>query len=137
MYQTINRTLAASVSLASVRLNGAVQTVAARCFALARRLGTRRAATFALAAAVLSTVADPALAQTAGGNGDITTFLTNIVNLITGTAGKSIAVIGLVIVGIGMLAGQLSMRTAGSVVLGIMIIFSAAWIVGQVIGSSS
>jgi type IV secretory pathway VirB2 component (pilin) len=88
----------------------------------------------ALAAIALTVVSDPAHAQTGGGQGDITTFLTNIVNLVTGTAGKSIAVLGICIAGIGALMGALSLRVVGGVILGIMMLFSASWIVTQIVG---
>ena len=65
---------------------------------------------------------------------DITTFLTNIVNLITGPAGKSVAVLGICVAGIGALLGALSLRVVGGVILGIMMLFSASWIVTQIVG---
>ena len=100
----------------------------------ARALDARRIATFALAAAVLTAAADPAFAQAAGGSGDITTFLQNLVNLITGTAGKLIAVLAICIVGVSALMGAMSLRAAGGVILGVLLIFSASWIVTQIVG---
>ncbi len=79
--------------------------------------------------------ASPAFAQAAGGGGDLTTFLQNVVNILTGTAGRLIAVIAICIVGIGALMGALSLRTAGGVLLGVMLIFSSAWIVTQIVGA--
>ena len=79
--------------------------------------------------------AAPAFAQAAGGGGDLTTFLQNVVNILTGTAGRLIAVIAICIVGIGALMGALSLRTAGGVLLGVMLIFSSAWIVTQIVGA--
>lgn len=76
---------------------------------------------------------EPAWAQ-AGGAGNITTFLQNIVNIITGTAGKLIAVIAIAIVGIAWMLGAASARTAGGVVLGVMLVFSASWLVDQIVG---
>ena len=102
---------------------------------------TPRTATFALAAlalaALLATAADPALAQVSGGSSAITTFLQNLVNIITGTAGKLIAVLAICIVGVGALMGSLSLRAAGGVVLGVMLIFSASWIVNQIVGGGA
>jgi len=128
------KTLAASLTLAPAWLNEFVRSGSGACFAKARKLDARRVATFALAAAVLTAAADPAFAQSAGGQGDITSFLQNIVNIITGTAGKLIAVLAICIVGVGALMGALSMRTAGGVILGVLLIFSSAWIVDQIIG---
>lgn len=88
-----------------------------------------------LAALALTLAAAPAFAQAMGGGGDITTFLQNIVNILTGTAGRLVAVIAICIVGIGALMGALSLRAAGGVLLGVMLIFSSAWIVNQIIGA--
>lgn len=94
----------------------------------------RRIVTIALAAGLLVFLADPAMAQATGGGGDLTTFLQNIVNLITGTAGKLIAVLAICIVAIGALMGALSLRAMGGVILGVMLLFSASWIVNQITG---
>lgn len=116
------------------QLNEAVRSAGRACFQKARDLDARRVATFALAAAVLTAAADPAFAQAAGGSGDITTFLQNLVNLITGTAGKLIAVLAICIVGVSALMGAMSLRAAGGVILGVLLIFSASWIVTQIVG---
>ncbi|MBY0336546.1 MAG: TrbC/VirB2 family protein [Acetobacteraceae bacterium] len=78
-------------------------------------------------------LAEPVLAQASGG-GNITTFLQNIVNIITGTAGKLVSVIAIAIVGIGWMLGAASARTAGGVVFGVILVFSASWIVDQIVG---
>jgi len=87
-----------------------------------------------LVTAFLTNVAEPAFAQQIGGQGDITTFLQNIVNIITGTAGKLIATLAICTVGVGALMGALSIRTAGSVIFGVLLIFSSTWIVHQIVG---
>ena len=87
-------------------------------------------------AAVLLVSAEPAAAQGAGGSGNLTTFLQNVANLITGTAGQVLAVIAVAIAGIGTMFGAMSFRTLGSVVLGCAIVFSDAWIVGQITGGT-
>lgn len=89
-------------------------------------------AVLALGALILLT--HPAAAQTAGGTGSLTTFLQNVANLITGTAGQVIAVIAVALTGMGAMFGAVSARNFGFVVLGCAIIFSAAWIVGQITG---
>lgn len=104
--------------------------------AAACKLDARHLVVFTLAVLIAST-ADPAFAQAAGGGGAITNFLQNLVNLITGTAGKLIAVLAICIVGVGALMGALSLRTAGGVVLGVMLIFSASWIVNQIVGGGA
>lgn len=87
-------------------------------------------------AAMLIVWADPAAAQAAGGAGNLTTFLQNVANIITGTAGQVLAVIAVAISGIGTMFGAMSFRTLGGVVLGCAIVFSAAWIVSQITGGS-
>ena len=115
-------------------LMGAATLGAERVGKWAGRFDARHVRILALAVIALTVVGDPAHAQTGGGQGDITTFLTNIVNLVTGTAGKSIAVLGICIAGIGALMGALSLRVVGGVILGIMMLFSASWIVTQIVG---
>lgn len=84
-------------------------------------------------ALVLVSLSEPAFAQAGGGN--INTFLQNAVNLITGTAGRLIAIIAIAISGILAAFGATSWRFFGQVILGVMILFSAAWIVDQMIGA--
>jgi type IV secretory pathway VirB2 component (pilin) len=72
---------------------------------------------------------------TGGGTGSLTTFLTNVVNLLTGTLGQSIAVIAVAGVGIAWALGQASPRFALGTVVGVAILFSSAWIVGQISGN--
>lgn len=111
----------------------ALRLAPGRLFALARSMDRRAALAFA-AAAVALLAADPAWAQgTSAGN--ITTFLQNIVNIITGTAGKLIAVIAIALVGIAWMFGAASARTAGGVIVGVILVFSASWIVDQIVGS--
>jgi type IV secretory pathway VirB2 component (pilin) len=74
---------------------------------------------------------------TGGGTGSLTTFLTNIVNLLTGTLGQSIAVIAVAAVGISWALGQASPRFALGTVVGVAILFSSAWIVGQISGTGT
>jgi len=71
-----------------------------------------------------------------GGAGSLTTFVNNIANLLTGTLGQAIAVVAIAIIGLSMAFGGFDMRRGGMSILGIAIIFSAAWIVQQITGSS-
>lgn len=115
-------------------LASALAAVPASRQASAGRTGHIRLAALGVGMLVLLAAA-PAFAQAAGGGGDLTTFLQNVVNILTGTAGRLIAVIAICIVGIGALMGALSLRTAGGVLLGVMLIFSSAWIVTQIVGA--
>ena len=131
------RSLAGALAFAPVRIDAAMRAAmraaASRCQAKARQFDARQAASWALAAATLALVADPVLAQATGGGGDITTFLQNLVNIITGTAGKLIAVLAICVCGVMALIGGMSMRTAGGVVMGVLLIFSSAWLVDQIV----
>ncbi len=107
----------------------------ARAFAQAR--ASRTLHLLALVCLMTLCFEHVALAQTAtgGGTGSLTTFLTNIVNLLTGALGQSIAVIAVAGVGIAWALGQASPRFALGTVVGVAILFSSAWIVGQISGN--
>lgn len=100
--------------------------------AAADRLDARRQTAF-LSLFVMMTLAAPAQAQNAGGQGSVTTFLQNLVNLITGTAGQLLAVIAVAIAGVAALFGAISIRALGGVVVGVLLIFSSGWIVEQIV----
>jgi type IV secretory pathway VirB2 component (pilin) len=104
-------------------------TIVSRRAAISRFLGTLATTT------LLLTQAEPALAQI-GGGGTAITFLQNIVNLITGTLGQLLSVIAVCISGVGALMGAFSMRQFGGVILGVMLIFSSAWFIQQIIGGA-
>ena len=95
----------------------------------------RRCGAVALMAGVLSLVLfEPALAQTAGNN--VEGFLQNIVDLLTGNIARLIAIIAVVLLGFSVMFGLLDIRRAGVVILGIVVVFSAAWVVGQITGGA-
>ena len=106
-----------------------------------QRLGnyaaSRCALTAAATAVALAAAAHPAAAQTVGGTGSLDSFLTNVVNMITGPTGQAIAIIAVALCGLGAMFGALSARTFGGVVLGCGMVFSAAWIVGKITGSGT
>ncbi len=80
----------------------------------------------------LMLLATPAQAQSSGGGGgSIITFLQNLVNFITGQFGKLIGVAAIAITGILKMIGVASMRTLATVIFGVMLVFSASWIVSQ------
>ncbi|MGG5889479.1 TrbC/VirB2 family protein [Falsiroseomonas sp. HC035] len=87
-----------------------------------------------LAGGAVLLAADPALAQGVGGGGSLETFLTNIVNIITGRVGQLIAVIAIAISGVAWMMGAASPRSFFGTVAGVAIVFSAAWIVQQITG---
>jgi type IV secretory pathway VirB2 component (pilin) len=102
------------------------------------RAPTRLAVVLVLSAATLAMAASPALAQTttaAGGN--IGTFIQNIIGILTNNVVRGLAIIAVIVTGIATMFGHLDLRRAGTVILGIIVIFSAAAIVDQVVGSGS
>ena len=134
MVQSIFNRTRAALLLAPARAEATTQSVAATCFRGARRLDARGFGAFALAATLMM-VASPAFAQS-GGGADPTSIVQAIVNIITGTLGKIIAVAAICIVGIGAMLGAFSARVAGGVILGVILIFSASWIVDQLLGGA-
>jgi len=97
--------------------------------------GLRRYVALGLLASLLSLVLfEPAFAQTAGSN--VEGFLQNIVDMLTGNIARLIAIIAVVLLGFSVMFGLLDIRRAGVVILGIVVVFSAAWVVGQITGGA-
>ena len=135
---TKSEAVAASVAVSLALTGTRLRTSGTRLASLSTRLkdtagSSRLLVPGAVAAALLMLSMHPAAAQTAGGAGSLNSFLTNIANLVTGTTGQVIAV---ALTGIGAMFGAFSVRAFGGVVLGCAIVFSAAWIVGQITGGT-
>jgi type IV secretory pathway VirB2 component (pilin) len=81
---------------------------------------------------VLALSAEPAYAQAAGGN--IGTFIQNVIDLLNNNVIRGLAVIAVIITGIAWMFGHLDLRRAGTVVVGIIVIFGAAAIVDLITG---
>lgn len=94
----------------------------------------RSAGLLVLAGVILLGLVEPAWAQTAGSN--VEGFLQNVVDLLTGNIARLIAIIAVVLMGFSVMFGLLDIRRAGVIVLGIVVVFSASWIVGQITGGS-
>jgi type IV secretion system protein VirB2 len=95
----------------------------------------RAAAVPALGLVFLSLMADPALAQAAGGaTGNIGTFIQNIINLLNNNVIRGLAVVAIIITGLAWMFGHIDLRRAGTVVVGIIVVFSAATIVDLITG---
>lgn len=86
----------------------------------------RRIAVVALALACAST---PALAQDLS---PINTFFTTLGTALTGTTGRAIGLVALAAVGILFLMGRMNWGFAGSVVLGLVILFGAGTILSGI-----
>jgi len=76
--------------------------------------------------------ASPAYAQAVGG--DIGGFIQNLINLLNSNVIRGLAVLAVIITGIAWMFGHLDLRRAGTVVVGIIVIFSAAAIVDLITG---
>ena len=96
-----------------------------------RRHGYCLVAMVLIALVVLSGVLDPAAAQ---GFGKIQTVLDNIKDALTGAIGRTLAIIAVAMVGLGWIFGQIDLKRAGGVIVGIGIIFGAAEIVTMMAG---
>lgn len=86
----------------------------------------QRIAVVALALAMAST---PALAQDLS---PINTFFTTLGTALTGTTGRAIGLVALAAVGILFLTGRMNWAFAGSVVIGLVILFGAAQILAGI-----
>lgn len=78
-----------------------------------------------------------ATATTGTTAGSLETMVTNILNALTGTFGKGIATIAIMVMGIMAMFGKLAWDTAIKVIVGIAITFGAATIVTWLTGGTS
>lgn len=83
----------------------------------------------AAVALALACAATPALAQDLS---PINTFFTTLGSALTGTTGRAIGLVALAAVGILFLAGRMNWGFAGSVVLGLVILFGAGTILSGI-----
>ena len=98
----------------------------------------RSGPTLAVTALALCAAASPAFAQTAGaGGGNIGAFIQNIISILNSNVIRGLAVIAIIVTGIAWMFGHLDLRRAGSVIVGIIVIFSAAGLVDLMVGGSS
>ena len=130
--------MATTASLALAQTASKLDLAGNRLAAIAARMKARGVAKPGLIAAALVVLSmNPAAAQTAGGTGSLVTFLTNIVTILTGTGGTALAVIAVGLCGCATMFGAMSARTFGATVLGVAILFSAAWVVSTISGSGT
>lgn len=85
-----------------------------------------------VALAVALCAAGPAHAQAAGG--DLGGFIENIIDLLNSGVVRGLAVLAVIITGITWMFGLLDLRRAGTVVVGIIVIFGASTIVDLITG---
>jgi type IV secretion system protein VirB2 len=95
---------------------------------------SRAARSIALAAA-FALAATPAFAQAGGGvGGDLGSFIQNIIDLLNSGIVRGLAVLAVIITGVVWMFGQIDLRRAGTVVIGIIVIFGASTIVDLITG---
>ena len=85
-------------------------------------------------AAVLALSASPAFAQTTGVGGDLGGFIQNLIDLLNSGIIRGLAVLAVIVTGIAWMFGHLDLRRAGTVVVGIIVIFGASTIVDLITG---
>ena len=91
----------------------------------------------ALAPFLLMTVVDPAMAQTTtSSGGNIGTFVQNIINLLNNNVTRGLAILAIIVTGIAWMFGHLDLRRAGTVIVGIIVVFGSATIVDLITGAS-
>lgn len=95
------------------------------------RPGRHAAAGLAIAIAASVLTAPPALASA-----NLEGLLQNVVDLMTGNTARLLAILAVVVVGILWMFGLFDLRRAAIVVLGIIVVFGAAEIVGLITGGA-
>ncbi|MBI1198622.1 MAG: type IV secretion system protein VirB2 [Phenylobacterium sp.] len=95
----------------------------------------RRTRRLVLLAGCASFAAGPAFAQAVGG--DLGGFIQNIIDLLNSGVVRGLAVLAVIITGIVWMFGQIDLRRAGTVVVGIIVIFGASTIVDLITGGGA
>lgn len=90
-----------------------------------------------LAGLMMLISANPVFAQSAGVGSNIGSFIQNIIDLLNSGVIRGLAIIAIIVTGVAWMFGHLDMRRAGTVVVGIIVIFSAAGIVDLIVGGGS
>ena len=85
-------------------------------------------------AAAAASAATPASAQAVGG--DLGGFIENIIEMLNSGVVRGLAVLAVIIIGIVWMFGQIDLRRAGTVVVGIIVIFGASTIVDLITGGA-
>lgn len=86
-----------------------------------------------LAALLTIALTEPAAAQFAG----VERTLQSIVDALTGSVARLIAIIAVALCGLGWMFGFLDFRRAGTLIVGIAVVFAASEIVGTLSGSGA
>ncbi len=98
----------------------------------------RTSTCLALGALCAAAMASPALAQTATSvGGGLATSIQNVIDLLNNNVIRGLAILAVIVTGVAWMFGHVDLRRAGTVVLGIVVIFGAATIVDLITGGSS
>jgi type IV secretory pathway VirB2 component (pilin) len=98
----------------------------------------RTVSTLALAATLTAVAVTPAFAQTtAASGGNIGSFIQNVISILNSNVIRGLAILAIIITGIAWMFGHVDLRRAGTVVVGIIVIFSAAGLVDLIVGGAS
>lgn len=100
---------------------------------LMRRRSSARLAVLVLIGFAAAT---PALAQS-GNAGNIGGFLQNLIDLLNSNVIRALAIIAIILTGIAWMFGHLDLRRAGTVIVGIIVIFGASTIVDLITGGQA
>ena len=94
-------------------------------------LSRRRCAAGAIVLATTLLSVQPAFASA-----NVEGLLQNVVDMLTGNTARLLAILAVVIVGILWMFGLFDLRRAAIVILGIVVVFGAAEIVGMITGGA-
>ena len=100
------------------------------CYLLIRRLSqaSRRLAISGLAAAPVLVAPGLALAQTVTGGASPQTMLNNVCTFILGPFGQTLAVLGIIAIGVLWMFGRASLGVIAGIIGGIVIMFGASYL---------
>jgi type IV secretory pathway VirB2 component (pilin) len=97
----------------------------------------RSTACLSLGVLCAAAAASPAFAQAAGGvGGNLGTSIQNVIDLLNNNVIRGLAVLAVIVTGVAWMFGHVDLRRAGTVVLGIVVIFGAATIVDLITGGT-
>jgi len=98
---------------------------------------SKSAMKFALLAGLSLLALEPTIAMAAAATDNLTTAANSILGLLTGTLGKAVATIAVVIMGMMAMFGKLEWERAFKVILGIAIVFGAASVITLIGGTTT
>ena len=124
---------------ASIRLTSLPNFAQSEAITAGCTIGTRLgwAAVIAMTSTSNAFAASTGTSTGTGTGTDPDTFLSAIVTFITGNFGQSLAILGVIAIGLAWMFGRASLGLVAGVVGGIVIMFGASWLVNTVVGTGS